>query len=131
MIGSPMGGARPPQSGAPAGAQAGARTRARRWTQARARKSRVTPLAIFVRERLAQLGVRQAEFCRINCFDQGLMSRIQNSAITNLSLESALRLAIGLAVPPKNILDLIDRTDLHELVMAAYGIHMNDREDLL
>jgi transcriptional regulator with XRE-family HTH domain len=80
-----------------------------------------TPLSVFVRERLAELGVRQADFCRQNQFDQGLMSKIQNSVINNLSLETVLRLSIGLSVPPEIILRLIDRTDLHDLVLAAYA----------
>lgn len=80
-----------------------------------------TPLSIFVRGRLAELGMRQSEFCRLNGFDQGLLSRIQSSMITNLSLESVLRLAIGLSVSPKQILSLIGRTDLHFLIMRAYA----------
>jgi len=80
-----------------------------------------TPLSIFVRDRLAELGMRQSEFCRLNGFDQGLLSRIQSSMITNLSLESTLRLAIGLSVSPKQILGLIGRMDLHHLIMRAYS----------
>lgn len=80
-----------------------------------------TPLSIFVRSRLAELGMKQAEFCRLNGFDQGLLSRIQSSMTTNLSLESALRLAIGLSVSPKQILGLIGRTDLHFLIARAYA----------
>ena len=80
-----------------------------------------TPLSLFVRERLAELGVSQADFCRQNQFDQGLMSKIQNSVINNLSLETVLRLSIGLSVPPEIILRLIDRIDLHDLVLAAYA----------
>jgi hypothetical protein len=85
-----------------------------------------TPLSIFVRSRLAELGMKQAEFCRLNSFDQGLLSRIQSSMITNLSLESVLRLAIGLAVSPKQILNLIGRTDLHFLVVRAYTDDVSD-----
>lgn len=85
-----------------------------------------TPLSIFVRSRLAELGMKQAEFCRLNGFDQGLLSRIQSSMITNLSLESVLRLAVGLAVSPKQILSLIGRTDLHFLVVRAYSNDVSD-----
>lgn len=80
-----------------------------------------TPLSIFVRDRLAELGMRQSEFCRLYGFDQGLLSRIQSSMITNLSLESTLRLAVGLSVSPKQILGLIGRMDLHYLIMRAYS----------
>ena len=59
-----------------------------------------TPLAVFVQNRLAELGMKQSEFCRLTGFDQGLLSKIQSSMITNLSLETALRLAVGLSVPP-------------------------------
>lgn len=87
-----------------------------------------TPLSIFVRERLSELGLKQADFCRLNMFDQGMLSRIQNSAVFNLNLESALRLAIGLKVSPIKILELIERPDLHELILGAYA---NDLPELL
>lgn len=79
-----------------------------------------TPLAVFVRDRLAELGMKQSEFCRLTGFDQGLLSKIQSSMITHLSLETALRLAVGLSVPPEEILVLIDRADLHTLITKAY-----------
>ena len=77
-------------------------------------------LSLLVCERLQQLGLKQSEFCRKTGFDQGLLSKIQGSIITNLSLESVLRLSVGLRVPPTRILSLIDRLDLHELVLSAY-----------
>jgi transcriptional regulator with XRE-family HTH domain len=80
-----------------------------------------TQLSVFVRERLAELGMKQSEFCRLTGFDQGLLSKIQSSMITNLSLETALRLAVGLSVPPQKIFTLIGRTDLHALVRRAYA----------
>lgn len=79
-----------------------------------------TPLAVFVRDRLAELEMKQSEFCRLTGFDQGLLSKIQSSMITHLSLETALRLAVGLSVPPEEILVLIDRPDLHTLITKAY-----------
>lgn len=82
---------------------------------------RQTPLSIFVRERLSELGMKQADFCRLNMFDQGMLSRIQNSMVFNLNLESALRLAIGLRVSPLKILELIERPDLHQLILGAYA----------
>jgi hypothetical protein len=88
---------------------------------------RQTPLSIFVRERLAELGLKQADFCRLNMFDQGMLSRIQNSMVFHLNLESALRLAIGLRVSPVKILALIERSDLHELILGAYA---NDLPEL-
>lgn len=86
-----------------------------------------TPLAIFVRERLAELGMKQSEFCRLTGFDQGSLSKIMSSMITTLSLETALRLSRGLCVSPKEILSLVDRMDLHDLVIRAYA---NDLREL-
>ena len=80
-----------------------------------------TPLARFVREKLTELHIRQTEFCRLTGFDQGLLSKIQNSMVNTLSLESALKLAIGLRVPPRILLELIGRPDLNDLVLRAYG----------
>jgi transcriptional regulator with XRE-family HTH domain len=95
-------------------------------TMNKMRVSTQTPLAVFVRERLAELGIKQSDFCRLTGFDQGLLSKIQSSMITNLTLESALRLASGLCVSPKIVLELIDRMDLHELVMRSYAIDITD-----
>jgi hypothetical protein len=91
------------------------------WRPPHKKVNEITPLAQLVRERLSEMGVRQSEFCRLYRFDQGLLSKIQNSVITNLSLESVLRLSVGLSVPPEKILALIDRMELHDLVLQAYG----------
>jgi hypothetical protein len=80
-----------------------------------------TPLATFVRERLSELDIKQSDFCRLSMFDQGLLSKIQNSVVTSLSLESVLKLAVGLSVPPKKIFTLLDRMDMHDLVMKSYA----------
>ena len=72
----------------------------------RTRNMSPTPLAIFVRERLAELEIRQSDVCRLSMFDQGLLSKIQNSVVTSLSLESVLKLAVGLSVPPQQIFNL-------------------------
>jgi len=87
----------------------------------RARTTSPTPLATFVRERLAELEIRQSDFCRLSMFDQGLLSKIQNSVVTSLSLESVLKLAIGLSVPPHKIFSLLDRSDMHDLVLKSYA----------
>ena len=89
------------------------------------RPNEATPLARFVTERLAEIEMRQSEFCRLNKFDQGMLSKIQHSINTNVSLESALRLAVGLSVRPERILGLIGRRDLHKLVTAAYSGHIS------
>lgn len=83
-----------------------------------------TPLAVFVRQRLEELEMKQSDFCRLTGFDQGLLSKIQNSVITSLSLESTLRLALGLSVSPRVIFALTDRLDMQDLVMRAYAIDL-------
>jgi transcriptional regulator with XRE-family HTH domain len=94
-----------------------------------------TRLAVFVTERLAELGMKQSEFCRMTGFDQGLLSKIQSSMISHLNLETALRLASGLAVSPKTIFELIGRVDLHALIVRAYssetvtGVRNDDASD--
>lgn len=81
-----------------------------------------TPLATLVRRRLEELELKQSDFCRLTGFDQGLLSKIQNSVITSLSLESTLRLALGLSLPPRVIFAVTDRTDMQELVVKAYAV---------
>jgi transcriptional regulator with XRE-family HTH domain len=87
----------------------------------KAAASEPTPLSLFVRRRLEELEMKQSDFCRLTGFDQGLLSKIQNSVINSLSLESALRLAIGLSVSPRVIFKLTDRTDMQDLVIRAYA----------
>ena len=57
-----------------------------------------------------------------------MLSKIQNSVITNLSLESVLRLSVGLSVPPEKLLALVDRMDLHDLVLQAYDAEFAARK---
>ena len=80
-----------------------------------------TGLARFITERLHHLGLKQVDFCRQTGFDQGLLSKLQSSVITTINLESALRLADGLKVPPVQILSLLDKTDTHLLLKKLYG----------
>jgi transcriptional regulator with XRE-family HTH domain len=82
---------------------------------------RATPLARFITERLRQLGLKQVDFCRQAGFDQGLLSKLQSSVITTVNLESALKLADGLNVPPDEILSLLGKTDAHLLLKKLYG----------
>ncbi|HEY6331893.1 MAG TPA: helix-turn-helix transcriptional regulator [Blastocatellia bacterium] len=91
-------------------------------------RERETDLSRFVRERLSELHVRQTEFCRQTGFDQGLLSKIQTGTVHTFSLESGLKLAVGLKVSPKTLLDLIKRPDLNELVLEAYGITEKSEE---
>jgi hypothetical protein len=89
-----------------------------------------TPLSVFVRGRLAELGMKQSTFCRLTGFDQGSLSKILSSMISNLSLESVLRLSMGLRVSPERILRLLGRTDLHELIMKSYAGHHSEMDRL-
>lgn len=92
-----------------------------RGTMTQTRPLAPTPLAMFVRERLGELGISQSDFCRRSTFDQGLLSKIQNSLVTSLSIESVLKLAVGLSAPPQQLFQLIDRMDLHDLVVQSYA----------
>jgi transcriptional regulator with XRE-family HTH domain len=80
-----------------------------------------TSLAGFITDRLRQLGLKQVDFCRQTGFDQGLLSKLQSSVITNVNLESALRLADGLDVPPGQMLSLLGKDDAHRLLKKLYG----------
>lgn len=80
-----------------------------------------TPLAQFITERLQELGLKQVDFCRETGFDQGLLSKLQNSVISTINLESALRLADGLKVAPGQILLLLGKEDSHQLLQKLYG----------
>lgn len=80
-----------------------------------------TPLALFITNRLRELGLKQVDFCRQTGFDQGLLSKLQSSVITTINLESALRLAEGLKVPPGDVLTLLGKDDAHGLLQKLYG----------
>lgn len=80
-----------------------------------------TALSRFITDRLKQLGLKQVDFCRQTGFDQGLLSKLQSSVITTVNLESALRLADGLKVPPGEILSLLGKTEAHLLLKKLYG----------
>lgn len=80
-----------------------------------------TPLARFITDRLHELGLKQVDFCRQTGFDQGLLSKLQSGVITTINLESALRLADGLRVPPGQILSLLGKEDAHHLLKRLYG----------
>jgi transcriptional regulator with XRE-family HTH domain len=80
-----------------------------------------TPLAQFITVRLRELGLKQVDFCRRTGFDQGLLSKLQTSVITTINLETALRLAEGLKVPPGDVLSLLGKTEAHHLLQRLYG----------
>lgn len=81
----------------------------------------VTPLSQLITNRLSELGLKQVDFCRRTGFDQGLLSKLQSGVITTINLESALRLADGLKIPPEEILSLLGKTDAHRLLLKLYS----------
>jgi len=92
-------------------------------------------LAEYITNRLVELGLKQVDFCRQTGFDQGLLSKLQTSVITTVNLESALRLADGLQVPPGDVLMLLGKTELHALLIRLYGqetfTHIEAKEEMV
>jgi transcriptional regulator with XRE-family HTH domain len=84
------------------------------------RKIVQSKLSIFVGKRLKELEMSQSEFCHVAGFDQGLLSKIQSSMVTTMTIETALRLALGLEVQAEEIFRILGRPDLHELILKAY-----------
>lgn len=81
----------------------------------------LTPLGQLITGRLSELGLKQVDFCRRTGFDQGLLSKLQSGVITAINLESALRLADGLQIPPEEILTLLGKQDAQALLLRLYG----------
>lgn len=75
-----------------------------------------TELAILVRTRMEELDLRRSEFTRIHNFDQALLSKILSSHTRSVNLETALKLAIGLKVPVREILIRIEKPELYKLL---------------
>jgi len=87
----------------------------------RAMEQSLTPLGQLITNRLSELGLKQVDFCRRTGFDQGLLSKLQSGVITTINLETALRLADGLKIPPEEILSVLGKTDAHLLLQKLYG----------
>ncbi len=81
---------------------------------------RCSPLAELVSEHLRRKGMRQVDFCRHTGFDQGLLSKILSSVVTTLNVETALKLAEGLGLPPAVVFDAIGKRDVDELLRRFY-----------
>jgi hypothetical protein len=86
----------------------------------RDREARRSPLAGLVSENLRAKGMRQVDFCRQTGFDQGLLSKILSSVVNTLNVETALRLAEGLGLPPAVVFDAIGKKDLDDLLRRFY-----------
>ena len=80
-----------------------------------------SPLAHLVSAHLRARGMRQIDFCRQTGFDQGLLSKILSSVVSTLNVESALRLAEGLDIPPALVFEVIGKKDVDELLRKFYS----------
>jgi transcriptional regulator with XRE-family HTH domain len=81
---------------------------------------RRSPLADLVSNNLRTRGMRQVDFCRQTGFDQGLLSKILSSVVNTLNVETALKLAAGLQLPPSVVFDAIGKRDVDELLRRFY-----------
>jgi len=82
--------------------------------------NRRSPLADLVSEHLHTKGMRQVDFCRRTGFDQGLLSKILSSMVSTLNVETALKLAEGLGLPPSVVLEAIGKKDVDDMLRRFY-----------
>ena len=82
---------------------------------------RRSPLAELVSDNLRTKGMRQVDFCRQTGFDQGLLSKILSSVVTTLNVETALKLAEGLGLPPAVVFEAIGKKDVDDLLRRFYS----------
>lgn len=87
--------------------------------------ARRSPLADLVSDNLRTKGMRQVDFCRQTGFDQGLLSKILSSVVNTLNVETALKLAEGLGLPPGVVFEAIGKKDVDDLLRRFYSA--NDR----
>src|SRR6266851_6624920 len=81
---------------------------------------RRSPLAELISENLRTKGMRQVDFCRQTGFDQGLLSKILSSVVNTLNVETALKLAEGLGLPPIVVFEAIGKKDVDDLLRKFY-----------
>jgi hypothetical protein len=82
--------------------------------------ARRSPLADLISENLRTKGMRQVDFCRQTGFDQGLLSKILSSVVNTLNVETALKLAQGLGLPPIVVFEAIGKKDVDDLLRKFY-----------
>ena len=82
--------------------------------------ARRSPLADLVSDNLRTKGMRQVDFCRQTGFDQGLLSKILSSVVNTLNVETALKLAEGLGLPPTVVFEAIGKKDVDDLLRRFY-----------
>lgn len=81
---------------------------------------RRSALSELVAEHLRTNGMRQVDFCRRTGFDQGLLSKILSSVVTTLNVETALKLAEGLGLPPTVVFESIGKKEIDDLLRKFY-----------
>lgn len=84
-------------------------------------QSKPGPLAELVRSHLRERGLRQIDFCREAGFDQGLLSKILSSVVSTLNVETALKLAEGMNVPPGVVFEAIGKKEVDEMLRRFYA----------
>jgi len=84
---------------------------------------RRSPLADLVSGQLRSKGLRQIDFCRQTGFDQGLLSKILSSVVNTLNVETALKLADGLNLPPAVVFEVIGKKEVDEMLRKFYCNH--------
>src|SRR5262252_4017561 len=85
---------------------------------ANGRRSR---LADLVGSHLHSNGLRQVDFCRHAGFDQGLLSKILSSVVTTLNVETAIKLAEGMNLPPSIVFEAIGKKEVDDLLRRIYS----------
>ena len=83
---------------------------------------RRSPLADLVSDNLRTKRMRQVDFCRQTGFDQGLLSKILSSVVSTLNVETALKLAEGLNLPPAVVFEAIGKKDVDDLLRRFYCV---------
>jgi hypothetical protein len=78
-------------------------------------------LSSLVSSHLRSNGLRQIDFCRESGFDQGLLSKILSSVVNTLNVETALKLAEGMNLPPSVVFDAIGKREIHETLIRLYS----------
>jgi hypothetical protein len=85
------------------------------------RQLRRTPLSLLIGEHLRANGLRQIDFCRQSGFDQGLLSKILSSVVNTLNVETALKLAEAMSLPPVIVFEAIGKKEIDDLLRKFYS----------
>jgi len=78
-------------------------------------------LADLVGSHLQTYGLRQIDFCRHAGFDQGLLSKILSSVVHTLNVETAIKLAEGMNLPPSIVFEAIGKKEVDDLLRRIYS----------